>query len=100
MCLLLLFLILRGFLACNQHNCRNSDNQQRQCSVGDAFRYMQALGVEAHLDGMFAGRHIQGAQHVIRTSQFGRLPVDGYLPAVRIVYLGEYGDTVAALSVS
>ena len=46
---------------------------------------------------MFAGRHIQGTQHVIRTSQSGRLPVDGYLPAVRIVYLGEYGDTVARI---
>ncbi|MDA6255075.1 hypothetical protein OSK51_30595, partial [Escherichia coli] len=34
----------------------------------------------------------QGAQYIIRTSQSGRFPVNGYLPAVRVVYLGEYGD--------
>ena len=58
---------------------------------------MQALGVEAHLDGMLAGRNIQGAQYIIRTSQSGRFPVNGYLPAVRVVYLGEYGDAFSCV---
>ena len=89
------FYLLLRFFACNQRNCRDSDDQQCQCSVGNAFRYMQTFGVEAHFNGMLAGRDIQGAQYIIRTSQSGRFPVNGYLPAVRVVYLGEYGNAVS-----
>mgnify|MGYP006880504898 CR=1 FL=1 len=53
-------------------------------------RHVQAGGVKAHFDGVLSGRNIHCAQDIVGACQFGRLSVDGYVPAVRII---DFGDT-------
>ena len=46
---------------------------------------------------MLSGRNIHCAQDIVGACQFGRLSVDGYVPAVRIIDFGEYGNTVLGI---
>lgn len=80
-----------------QHCHDDTYHQQCQCSVGDAFRHVQAGGVKAHFYGVLSGRNIHCAQDIVGACQFGRLSVDGYVPAVRIIDFGEYGNTVLGI---
>mgnify|MGYP007087972511 CR=1 FL=1 len=59
--------------------------------------HVQAGGVKAHFDGVLSGRNIHCAQDIVGACQFGRLSVDGYVPAVRIIDFGEYGNTVLGI---
>ena len=48
-----------------QHCHDDTYHQQCQCSVGDAFRHVQAGGVKAHFDGVLSGRNIHCAQDIV-----------------------------------
>lgn len=55
---------------------QGDDSYQQECQPGisNAFGDVDALWVEAHFDGVFAGRHVHCTQNVVCTGNVSRLP--------------------------